>query len=589
MSTLVRPLTWGHYAPTWAFDGSTYINLGGNLTGLSDGKQGLVSLWFWCDDAGGALKRILYTPDVGFAVQINASDELVIRAENTGGTTILRLTSSITICDGAWHHALAAWNLNTGYGELYIDDTDRLAGGATLTNDTIDYTRGDWTIGATEGGADIFIGELAQLYFDDAQRDITSASIRDDYVESDGDPVNFGEDGSNPSGGQPILFMLDWALDARVNRGSSDDFETVTGILTEGTVIPLASGSVPDEDDFNQHLGTNPLKLYEQLTDYDFLAMMRNDSATTVNNTTTLANVTDFSFAVKASETWVMIAFLRGTTTAAADWRFDLSTPSGSAGRQTVLGTQAEAPSTALGTDVVLNTSTANEAPLVYYAVIRTGSASGTVQLQVAQASADANDTTIENGSFGMAVRIASPAALKSNFWTDPRTWRSRELTLAALLNLNLRNNQYAMLNGELGFLKVVRLSSDHTVSSSTTPANISGFSFEVDVLSTWTWIILGHAASNTTADYRLQATVPSGATGKHYVKSSMDDGDADDIGTDVILPAPSANDHCLVYGGTVEVSSTAGTVQLQMAQSVSDGVTTTLYTDSVLVAYRTS
>lgn len=178
--------------------------------------------------------------------------------------------------------------------------------------------------------------------------------------------------------------------------------------------------------------------------------------------------------------------------------------------------------------------------------------------------------------------------AYKPAFWTDPRTWAARELATAALLNA-YRDNLYALLNGELDFLKTVRLASNHVVSSSTTLVSITGFSFDVGKLDTWTWAVLGHAASNTTADYRLGATVPSGATGKHYVKDSANGGKGDDIGTDVILPAPSTSVHSFLYGGTVEVGSTAGTVQLQMAQSVSNAVSTTLYADSVMVAVRTS
>lgn len=152
-------------------------------------------------------------------------------------------------------------------------------------------------------------------------------------------------------------------------------------------------GAIPDISDGNVRAG--------QLTAGDI----------TVNNSTTLVNITNHSFTIAENEKWVMASLLPGNSNTTADFRFGLTFPSGCTGIHGVVqqnDTALTGPSGAAIASLVQGTgSTTADVFMLYFAAIAASSTAGTVQLQFAQWTANASNTIIRNNATFIAWRIA--------------------------------------------------------------------------------------------------------------------------------------------------------------------------------------
>lgn len=231
------------------FDGTDYMTTSAGLTGASDGKQGTVSMWFRLDGGDGtALFLMQGATTVGgttsrFRVRRNVTTNLLeVVGLNAAGSTILTLTSATAYTAAAtWRHLLASWNLATAAGHLYITDVDDLAGGATLTDDSIDYTLADWAIGATAGGTALFDGCIAEVYFALEYIDISVTGNRRKFISSTGKPISLGSTGNFPTGTAAIVYQHidngEAVAGFATNSGTGGDF-AITGTLATGSTSP---------------------------------------------------------------------------------------------------------------------------------------------------------------------------------------------------------------------------------------------------------------------------------------------------------------------------------------------------------------
>jgi hypothetical protein len=226
------------------FDGTNdYMQRGADLTGAVDGKSGIFSVWIRIDATG--IANTIVTSNstaIGFYVQLETGNIFQVRGVNAAGTVILELHTANAYTSG-WHHVLASWDLSSGVGSLYIDDVLDSAS-PTLTNDTLDYTKGAFNVGAFTGGAGgIRLNAcLADLYYQPNQYlDFSVISNRRKFISPNGKPVALGADGSLPTGTAPIIYLhLDPAeavADFATNRGTGGNF-TITGALTAGSTSP---------------------------------------------------------------------------------------------------------------------------------------------------------------------------------------------------------------------------------------------------------------------------------------------------------------------------------------------------------------
>lgn len=239
------------------FDGSAdYLTRGADLTGLIDGKSGILSCWLRRDGGDGTAQRILanLAGTLRFHLTKDASNKYVVTGINSSGSTILTLTSNTAYTSSPdWVHLLSSWDLAATTGTLYVDSASDLAGGSTLTNDTIDYVTAtpNWSVGADTDATDKMFGAISELYFAPNQYlDLSVQANREKFILN-GAPVSLGSDGSLPTGTAPAIYLPNRAALVGTNAGSGGNF-TINGAPKDANSTPVYYYAEPSKFD-----GTN--------------------------------------------------------------------------------------------------------------------------------------------------------------------------------------------------------------------------------------------------------------------------------------------------------------------------------------------
>lgn len=218
---------------------NTYLSRGADLSGISDGKELTVSLWFRLDGADSSRISFLAFDSVTWSIFRHEGNTIRASMATSGGSGNLTLISSSTYTSSAtWHHLLIAADLANSVADIYVDDADDENGAQTVTaNSNMDFTRGDFTIGSFVGGGNLFNGCMADVWLDTTYIDITQESNRRLFIDADGKPVNLGSDGSGPTGSQPVVFCSGETASWHTNKGSGGGF-TENGALTDCSSSP---------------------------------------------------------------------------------------------------------------------------------------------------------------------------------------------------------------------------------------------------------------------------------------------------------------------------------------------------------------
>jgi len=211
------------------------------LSGATNAKIGLFSIWI--NPASDGVTGHIYNDKVegtslGFQFARVVGNTLVFQAWNPTSTTILRLNSTSTLLTvTGWRHILASWNLATGAGTLYLDDTAD-TDLVTASDVLIDYTIANHSVGAQSAGADKFDGDIADLYFDQGTfLDLSVEANRRLFIDPNKNPVDLGEAGQFPTGSSPIIYFSGPIGSWETNKGTGGGF-TETGTITEATTSP---------------------------------------------------------------------------------------------------------------------------------------------------------------------------------------------------------------------------------------------------------------------------------------------------------------------------------------------------------------
>lgn len=226
------------------FDGTNdYLSKATDLSGISDGKQGAVSVWLYRvgTSATGNLFSIISQHDgsasQGVSLDINMSSSARPRVTtfDTSGTVNSQWTTTdVTALEG-WTHLMASWDLaDANKIESYVDGADQSEAYATRTDSNINHTAGQFGIcGRPTGNTGIsrWHGRIAELWFTPTYVDLTVEATRLKFRTAAGKPASLGATGAVPTGSQPLLYMRDFA-DFKLgrNRGSGGNF-TVNGTL----------------------------------------------------------------------------------------------------------------------------------------------------------------------------------------------------------------------------------------------------------------------------------------------------------------------------------------------------------------------
>lgn len=204
---------------------------GGALTGVADGKRGIVSFWFKRATSGG-FEAILYSAS-RFRIFFQ-SDKLEINGYDTSAVLSLKVLTTSTITDTSWHHCLASWDLAANVAVMYLDDV--LQTTSTKINTNLWYSgASNWGIGDQATGGVGFSGCLSEVYFNTVDYlDLSITGNRRLFVSATIHPVDLGSTGTTPTGNQPIVFLKGAFGGFNVNSGSGGNF-TQTGTLTSCT------------------------------------------------------------------------------------------------------------------------------------------------------------------------------------------------------------------------------------------------------------------------------------------------------------------------------------------------------------------
>lgn len=154
---------------------------------------------------------------------------------------------------------------------------------------------------------------------------------------------------------------------------------------------------------WNTYVRDNGDHLYSEQPDW--LKIARLSSNFVKNNDQVHSDVTGLSFAIAANEIWVVAFEIFFNSPSAADIKFRPTVPSGASGRQG-FSCQDNSVSRILDGGGIGAVSQGDDQALIYHVLVRNGANAGTVQLQSAQLTATASDTTIYANSGLIAVRF---------------------------------------------------------------------------------------------------------------------------------------------------------------------------------------
>lgn len=230
--------------PATDFNGSDNLNRGAGLTGVADGKVGTVSFWIKYQVNSEVVTPIFVgnypvggNPEEGVTIYRGAQTRIFIDGYNSAGTVILRRKTisggsfEFTIANG-WQHYMASWDLAAGICHVYINGIDAEdSESAITTNENIDLTQSDWAFGSYQDGTQRTDACVSQFYLNLAEyMDLSDFSTRQKLYNSGA--VDYGADGSNPTGTAPIVFFNNPFGTFQNNLGTGGNF-TVTGALTD--------------------------------------------------------------------------------------------------------------------------------------------------------------------------------------------------------------------------------------------------------------------------------------------------------------------------------------------------------------------
>jgi hypothetical protein len=216
------------------------FNSGSNaIVGITNGKSFSVAMAFRTDtrlnDEAFIAQSDGGSGGKGVRVDYFSTTTLDIQAGNAAGTNILRATSTVSLDDTNWHILLASFDLsNVSKRHLFLDGVSDLSV-ITYTDDTIAFDVDRFTIGAGVGGADFLDGKIGFLWFNTEYVDFSQEANRLKFFDAFGYPVDLGEDGSLPTGNQPLIYLNE-GFHLGTNLGSGGNFTPVNAPTDGGYV-----------------------------------------------------------------------------------------------------------------------------------------------------------------------------------------------------------------------------------------------------------------------------------------------------------------------------------------------------------------
>jgi len=234
----------GYAAGSTDFNGT--FQLSSTSAIASDGGQFSLSMWFYVPTGYSA--GTLYHQDMdgqfgrypSIYVKLNHQREISFDINSYPGSGFFRDTSPTNSVNlDEWNHIFISYNSSGPAGNFYLNG-DAIGPFTALTSNTIPYSTGhrDTNIGGSNFYSD-FGASISEVWIDNSYIDFSSQANREKFVSSDNLPVFLGDDGSEPTGSQPLIyFTLNFSeLGSPVgadNLGSVTTFSPVGSGATDG-------------------------------------------------------------------------------------------------------------------------------------------------------------------------------------------------------------------------------------------------------------------------------------------------------------------------------------------------------------------
>lgn len=240
----------------YQFDGATDYLDGNALTGIADGKKGTFVGIYRFANAASATEAMFVSTSSRINLSRTASGNLQVSAANSAATQILSQTLTGTPMSAAGTYVvMASWDMAAGSSsmQIYVNDVTGSITNTTFTDDTIDYTAGEYAVGATATGGSKFTGDCYLVWFDPtANMDFSSVANRRKFINAAYTPCFLGRNGELPTGSQPVLFLAyDDYTKWPKNRGSATSTTFVengtpgaAGTTLYGQYYPFATGKI---------------------------------------------------------------------------------------------------------------------------------------------------------------------------------------------------------------------------------------------------------------------------------------------------------------------------------------------------------
>jgi hypothetical protein len=225
-----------------SFDGANdYLTRGAGLTGAADSK--LVTFSFWINKHGsdGATERVLASAHtVGGADNLTRiskgnTDDIGFIGRNTTDTgNAISVTSSANVAEitDGWVHAMGSFDVSdTAKRHLFINDVADLATVVAYNDTEIEFTLGDWSIGADPDATNKLNGDLGDvLLWPGVYVDLSLEANRRLFVSADLKPIDPAI--AIAALGAPLVRLSGPTVDWHTNKGTGGGF-TVHGALSD--------------------------------------------------------------------------------------------------------------------------------------------------------------------------------------------------------------------------------------------------------------------------------------------------------------------------------------------------------------------
>ena len=195
----------------YQFDGATDYLDGNALTGIADGKKGTMFVMLRFANAASATEVIQQSTGARLQLTRSSTGDIQILARNSAATVILTQILTGTPCAAAGTYSiLVSWDMAAGQSsvKMYVNDVTNTITNTTFTDDTIDYTAAEYSIGASVTGTAFFTGDIYEFWLDSTSNiDFSSAANRRKFTTAANVPVFLGSSGELPTGTAPILYL----------------------------------------------------------------------------------------------------------------------------------------------------------------------------------------------------------------------------------------------------------------------------------------------------------------------------------------------------------------------------------------------